>query len=65
MSYELNDVSFVSYEGEYSAGADLLIFDEKSLTPEQWETLGELNDGSRYEYVQAIFAGKDLSEWEN
>jgi hypothetical protein len=64
MSYELNDVSFVSYEGEYSAGADLLIFDEKSLTPEQWEILGEVSDYSKMSYVKAILNGDDLSYWE-
>jgi hypothetical protein len=65
MSYdEIRNVGYVSYDGNYGAEADLLVFDTDSLTLQQWETLGELNDGSRYEYVQAIFAGKDLSEWE-
>jgi hypothetical protein len=54
----------VSYDGNYGAEADLLLFDSDALTLQQWETLGELDDNSRYEYVQAIFAGKDLTEWE-
>jgi hypothetical protein len=54
----------VSYDGNYGEQADLLIFDSNSLTPQQWETLGEVNDNDRYEYVEAIFNGKDLSEWE-
>jgi hypothetical protein len=54
----------VSYDGNYGAEADLLMFDSDALTLQQWETLGEVNDNSRYEYVQAIFAGKDLSDWE-
>jgi hypothetical protein len=40
------------------------MFDSDALTLQQWETLGEVNDNSRYEYVQAIFNGKDLSDWE-
>jgi hypothetical protein len=64
MSHLLNNTGYVSYDGNYGAEADLLIFDSNDLTLQQWETLGEVNDNSRYEYVEAIFAGKDLSEWE-
>jgi hypothetical protein len=60
----LNNIGYVSYDGNYGAEADLLVFDSNDLTLQQWETLGEINDNSRYEYVEAIFAGKDLSEWE-
>jgi hypothetical protein len=60
----LNNIGYVSYDGNYGAEADLLVFDSNDLTLQQWETLGEVNDNSRYEYVEAIFAGKDLSEWE-
>lgn len=60
----LNNTGYVSYDGNYGAEADLLIFDSDSLTLQQWEVLGELDDNSRYDYVEAIFAGKDLSEWE-
>jgi hypothetical protein len=65
MAYdEIKNVGYVSYDGNYGAEADLLMFDSDALTLQQWETLGEVNDGSRYEYVQAIFAGDDLSDWE-
>jgi hypothetical protein len=60
----LNNIGYVSYDGNYGAEADLLVFDTNDLTLQQWETLGELDDNSRYEYVEAVFAGKDLSEWE-
>jgi hypothetical protein len=60
----LNNIGYVSYDGNYGAEADLLVFDSNDLTLQQWETLGEINDNSRYEYVEAIFAGKDLTEWE-
>ena len=60
----MNNIGYVSYDGNYGEQADVLVFDSADLTPEQWETLGEVNDNSRYEYVEAIFAGKDLSEWE-
>jgi len=64
MSGYLKNIGYVSYDGNYGAEADLLLFDSNALTLQQWETLGELGDNSRYEYVEAIFAGKDLSEWE-
>ena len=60
----LKNIGYVSYDGNYGAEADLLVFDSNDLTPKQWECLGELNDNARYEYVEAIFFGKDLSEWE-
>jgi len=64
LSNLLNNVGYVSYDGNYGAEADLLVFDSNALTLQQWETLGELDDNSRYEYVEAVLAGKDLSEWE-
>ena len=66
MAYDsIQNVGYVSYDGNYGEQADLLMFDTNSLTPQQWETLGEIDDNSRYEYVQAIFNNQDLSEWEN
>jgi hypothetical protein len=54
----------VSYDGNYGEQADLLIFDSNSLTPQQWETLGELDDNSKFEYVEAVLNNKSLTEWE-
>jgi hypothetical protein len=64
MSNLLSNIGYVSYDGNYGAEADLLVFDTNDLTLQQWETLGEISDNDRYEYVEAIFAGKDLSLWE-
>ena len=65
MAYdEIKNVGYVSDDGNDGAEADLLMFDSNALTLQQWETLGELDDNSRYEYVEAIFNNKDLSEWE-
>jgi hypothetical protein len=65
MSYDtIRNVGYVSYDGNYGAEADLLMFDSNALTLQQWETLGELGDNSRYEYVEAVFNNKDLTEWE-
>ena len=60
----MNNIGYVSYDGNYGEQADVLVFDSNDLTPQQWETLGEISDNDRYEYVEAIFNGKDLSEWE-
>jgi hypothetical protein len=65
MSYdEIRNVGYVSYDGNYGAEADLLMFDSSALTLQQWETLGEISDNDRYEYVEAVFNNKDLSQWE-
>jgi hypothetical protein len=65
MAYdEIKNIGYVSYDGNYGAEADLLMFDTNALTLQQWETLGEISDNDRYEYVEAIFNNKDLSEWE-
>lgn len=65
MAYEeIKNVGYVSYDGNYGAEADLLMFDSNALTLQQWETLGELNDNSRYEYVEAVFNNEDLTKWE-
>jgi hypothetical protein len=65
MAYdEIKNVGYVSYDGNYGAEADLLMFDSNALTLQQWETLGELDDNSRYEYVEAVLNNKSLTEWE-
>jgi hypothetical protein len=64
MSHSLNNIGYVSYDGNYGAEADLLVFDTSDLTLQQWETLGELDDNSRYDYVEAVLNGKSTSEWE-
>ena len=61
---EIKNVGYVSYDGNYGAEADLLMFDSNALTPQQWETLGEINDNSRFEYVEAVLNNKSLTEWE-
>jgi hypothetical protein len=64
MSHLLSNIGYVSYDGNYGAEADLLVFDTSDLTLQQWETLGELDDNSRYDYVEAVLNGKSTSEWE-
>jgi hypothetical protein len=65
MAYdEIKNVGYVSYDGNYGAEADLLMFDSNALTLQQWETLGELDDNSRFEYVEAVLNNKSLTEWE-
>lgn len=65
MAYEeIKNVGYVTYDGHYGAEADLLMFDSNALTQKQWDNLGELDDNSRFEYVEAIFNNKSLTEWE-
>ena len=61
---EIDGVAFVTFNGEYGKDSDLLVFNDNDLSGKQWDTLGELEDNSRWDYVQAIMNGKDLTEWE-
>jgi hypothetical protein len=56
--------AFVTYDGDYSSDADILLFNQDDLTAEQWETVVELSDSSRYEYIRAVLDGRSLSQWE-
>ena len=61
---EMNGVAFVTFNGEYGKESDFLVFNDGDLSGKQWDTLGELEDNSSWDYVQAIMNGKDLTEWE-
>jgi len=60
----LPNMAYVDADGSYGVGA-IAIFQEDRLTDEQWETLANLRDSERLEYVVAILDGEDLSHWEN
>lgn len=61
--YQLDQYGYVTEAGDYGFGF-VLTFDFHDLTKEQWDKLGELSDGDRIEYAQAVLDGDDLSEWE-
>jgi hypothetical protein len=58
------NMAFVDGDGSYGVGA-IAIFQPDRLTDEQWETLANLRDSERLEYVVAILDGEDLSRWED
>jgi hypothetical protein len=60
----LPNMAYVDADGSYGVGA-IAIFQPDRLTEEQWETLANLRDSERLEYVVAILDGEDLSRWEN
>jgi hypothetical protein len=60
----LPNMAYVDADGSYGVGA-IAVFQPDSLTDEQWETLANLTDGERLEYVVAILDGEDLSRWED
>ncbi|CAB4137576.1 hypothetical protein UFOVP325_50 [uncultured Caudovirales phage] len=60
----LPNMAYVDADGSYGVGA-IAIFQPDRLTDEQWETLANLSDSERLEYVVAILDGEDLSRWEN
>jgi hypothetical protein len=60
----LPNMAYVDADGSYGVGA-IAVFQPDSLTEEQWETLANLRDSERLEYVVAILDGEDLSRWED
>jgi hypothetical protein len=55
---------WVDTDGSYGV-SDLITFNEEDLTSFQWQTLSELSDNDRIEYVSAIMNDEPLDEWEN
>jgi hypothetical protein len=64
MAFEAKNTSYVDADGSYGTGA-LITFDDNDLTDQQWETLSELRDNDKYDYVYAIMSGEPLDEWED
>lgn len=60
----LPNIAYVDEDGSYGVGA-IALFQPSRLTDKQWETLANLTDGERIEYVVAILDGEDLKRWEN
>ncbi len=63
MAFEQKTTAWVSDDGSWGAGA-IILLDVNDLTEEQWETLSELNDNNKFDYVYAIMAGEPLDKWE-
>ena len=63
MGYEIKGATnWVDSDGGYGFG-DVIVFDSDALTDKQWETLEQLRDNERIEYVEAILTGKPTTEW--
>jgi hypothetical protein len=56
-------ISYVTEDGNYGSDS-VILFSPDALTSEQWETLSNLGDNSRFDYVSAIMSGEPLEEWE-
>jgi len=56
----------MAYVSEYGnwGNEEVLVFSENDLTQSQWGLLIELPDNDKINYVKAIIAGEDTSEWE-
>ena len=51
---------FVSRDGSYGDGEEILIFDYGQLTARQWEIMESQTDYDRHRYVQAV-----LNNWQD
>ena len=57
------NASWVETDGSYGT-SDIILFDYDDLTEAQHDTLSNLSDRDRLDYVQAIMSGEPLHEWE-
>jgi hypothetical protein len=55
---------WVTADGSYGEGG-IILFDPNKLSRFHWFVLDCLADSDKYEYVQAILAGEDLTYWES
>lgn len=60
--YFANDGGWVSEDGSFGSGL-VIHFAHESITPEDWETLSQLSDNDRYDFIYALLNGEDVSEW--
>jgi hypothetical protein len=64
MAYEKHDGLFIAEDGSYGGGP-IIIVDHDAFTDEQMDVLASLNDNDRFDYVEALLNGKDVSKWED
>lgn len=65
MSYTHNsNTAWISEDGSWSGGNELITFDYDELTDKQWELVAELPDSERILYAIAVIDGQDLTDWE-
>lgn len=55
-------MAYVSEYGNYGA-EKVLVFEGTDLTGSQWETLSELSDNDKFDYVDAILRGEPTDRW--
>lgn len=59
----ISNKGWVAEDGSFGNGP-IIMFEPSRLTDKQWEILADLNDSEKFEYVEAVLDGKNLSEWE-
>lgn len=50
-------MGYVSVDGNYGVD-EVIVFDNDSLTEEEWATLDELSDYEKLPYVRTVLGGK-------
>jgi hypothetical protein len=52
------NIAYVSVDGSYGVGT-ITLFRPEELSEEQWETLANLSDGERLDYIVAILDAEE------
>jgi hypothetical protein len=60
MSYNYStELAWISEDGSFSAGNELITFDPSLLTDEEWEIVDELSDSEKIIFALAVLNGED------
>lgn len=66
MTYIHNpSIAWISEDGSYSAGNEIIFFKGNELALYQWDILSTLPDSERIIYAMAVINGEDVSDWED
>ena len=64
MAFEKLDSAYITSDGTYGGG-DIILFNVDDLNDRQWDTLVNLPDSDRIDYVYAIMAGEPVLDFES
>ena len=58
-AYNYQNCAYVTEDGSWSSGTEIITFDVSELSAEQWEILAELPDSEKIIFAQAVIHGDD------
>lgn len=63
MAYQHLSTAYVTEDGSWSSGTELVVFDVAGLTAEQWDILDSLPDSKKLPFTLACLNSKDIQHY--